>query len=862
MAWKLANTWQRLSLVQSLASGATTAFVSAADAALLPVLGVGDQAPAVLFDSTNREIVYITAVSGNQLTITRAQESTSARDWPAGTILVHTPTAAVLQMVINATTSAASFIGTATNVGNDYTVDVGAGNVIPSLVDGERVSFIIPAENTDAITLVVTNGSVSTASRPIRFQNNQPLRAGEFLSGWLAEVRYEAANSAWALVTNTTLQQDLEEINEGPVPGVNRHPNGRVDVWNNGTSFATPATGTETADGWYVEYDGTIGSFTVNRQAFTLGQTTVPNDPRWFIRWDQSAAGSGSTLRRFRIPMPGVHWRGGEQVTRTVWLKADASRSITAKILQNFGTGGVPSAEVEASSTVFAVTTAWQQFTVTATLPSISGKTIGSNLDDALILTLDLPVNVTLTVDVALDDFRPGHIVGAQSDTWPLGTKWGGTGRSDATFAELVTAIEAAGGPWLTQTEFDTGNPDLAAIEALAGTSGLLAKTAANSWALRNLAVGSGLLVTNPAGVAGNPTVSLDTALSNYIADPLSVSELASITGNFGTAAFVADNTLVHLAGVETITANKNFRGAVDAALVTYENTTTTHELEVRFASAGTLAELTPSPSGTPDNTKGFGYDFTNSRWFCDTILLLSGALYASTGAAATPSIAHQTDTNTGIYWGNDDTLRCVAGGTEQARFTTTGFSIIPSAAKLTLGDANNAATPALNFANDTNSGLYRIGADNLGLALNGTLQVDFSTSRILLSSGIDIQINAATTPGSVTSLGFRGVPSNSGEKSANFTGVAVDAGGAVPFTAAAQYTIPANSSVAHPLGTTIMLPSLNGGGNLTVHPDTGVTLRRGDGVAGTGDRTVPADAMAMIWKRGTNEWYIYGTFT
>lgn len=55
--------------------------------------------------------------------------------------------------------------------------------------------------------------------------------------------------------------------------------------------------------------------------------------------------------------------------------------------------------------------------------------------------------------------------------------------------------------------------PDLAAIEALAGTSGLLAKIAANTWALRNLAVaGTGLSVTNPAGVAGNPTITIDPA--------------------------------------------------------------------------------------------------------------------------------------------------------------------------------------------------------------------------------------------------------------------------------------------------------------------------------------------------------------
>lgn len=53
------------------------------------------------------------------------------------------------------------------------------------------------------------------------------------------------------------------------------------------------------------------------------------------------------------------------------------------------------------------------------------------------------------------------------------------------------------------------GADDLKAIEALAGT-GLLARTASNAWATRTLtAPAEGLVITNPAGIAGNPTFSL-----------------------------------------------------------------------------------------------------------------------------------------------------------------------------------------------------------------------------------------------------------------------------------------------------------------------------------------------------------------
>jgi len=53
--------------------------------------------------------------------------------------------------------------------------------------------------------------------------------------------------------------------------------------------------------------------------------------------------------------------------------------------------------------------------------------------------------------------------------------------------------------------------PDLTAIEALTG-EGLAVRTAADTWALREIAVsGNGLnAVTNPKGIAGNPTISLN----------------------------------------------------------------------------------------------------------------------------------------------------------------------------------------------------------------------------------------------------------------------------------------------------------------------------------------------------------------
>jgi len=60
---------------------------------------------------------------------------------------------------------------------------------------------------------------------------------------------------------------------------------------------------------------------------------------------------------------------------------------------------------------------------------------------------------------------------------------------------------------------------DLTAIEALSST-GLLARTTTNTWALRTITAGTGMTVTNGDGVSGNPTIAADVAsAANYRAN-------------------------------------------------------------------------------------------------------------------------------------------------------------------------------------------------------------------------------------------------------------------------------------------------------------------------------------------------------
>lgn len=201
---------------------------------------------------------------------------------------------------------------------------------------------------------------------------------------------------------------DTQTASGGPVSpniaGKNAIINGDFRIWQRGTSFSNPATGSFAADRWSVVWDGTGATRTVSQQAFTPGSApTTGYEGQFFYRFAQSVAGSGGTYNLFQNRMEDVRTYAGQVVTISFWAKASASMSLVRLNLeQDFGAGGSPSGAVstDLANTNFAITTSWQRFTYTTTVPSISGKTIGTTHSGYLGLRFWLPVNSTFTLDV------------------------------------------------------------------------------------------------------------------------------------------------------------------------------------------------------------------------------------------------------------------------------------------------------------------------------------------------------------------------------------------------------------------------------------------------------------------------------
>lgn len=107
---------------------------------------------------------------------------------------------------------------------------------------------------------------------------------------------------------------------------------------------------------------------------------------------------------------------------------------------------------------------------------------------------------------------------------------------------------------------------------------------------------------------------------------------------------------------------------------------------------------------------------------------------------------------------------------------------------------------------------------------------------------------------------GSSGIPQNS--QSANYTLVLADANTHIfhpsADTTARIFTIPANASVAFPIGTAVTFVNQNGAGVVTI-AITSDTMRLA-GAGTTGSRTLSANGLATALKITATEWIISGT--
>jgi hypothetical protein len=229
---------------------------------------------------------------------------------------------------------------------------------------------------------------------------------GNVNSSGVSTVTTLRATSIVGVTTAGITTAYIGSVNDGPISGArNRIINGNFDVWQRGTSTSMSASSVYTIDRWI-----TGGTGTTSRQTFTLGQTEVPGNSKYYAQYDIS---SNSQNYEFTQKIEGVETFAGEQVTLSFYARRTSGTiNIGSRLVQYFGTGGSPSSTVvtSVSGGNLSLTTSWQKFVFTVSVPSISGKTIGSNNDDSLWVSFQINDTNTGTLQFAQVQLERGPI--------------------------------------------------------------------------------------------------------------------------------------------------------------------------------------------------------------------------------------------------------------------------------------------------------------------------------------------------------------------------------------------------------------------------------------------------------------------
>jgi hypothetical protein len=138
-----------------------------------------------------------------------------------------------------------------------------------------------------------------------------------------------------------------------------------------------------TATGQYIvdrfQDDGTGGTITSSVQQFTAGAAPVAGyEAKQFMRTITATQSAAGHYDAFAQAIEDVRTFAGQTVTVSFYAKAaTGTPNIGAALRQDFGSGG--SSAVNTSVAVKTITTSWARYSFTITMPSISGKTIGTS---------------------------------------------------------------------------------------------------------------------------------------------------------------------------------------------------------------------------------------------------------------------------------------------------------------------------------------------------------------------------------------------------------------------------------------------------------------------------------------------------
>jgi hypothetical protein len=231
-------------------------------------------------------------------------------------------------------------------------------------------------------------GTGSTAWTALAYAaNTSPLTTkGDLYTYSTTNDRLAVGNNGETLVADSSATTGLR-YQSNFAAGKNKIINGDMNIWQRGTSFTLSGTAyTYTADRWRcLNISG--ATTTVTRQTFTPGTAPVAGyEGSFYLSYATTDISVGHVAQQL---IEDVRTFANQIIAISFWAKINTgTKTVSMSIVQDFGSGGSSAASVNVTFADSTLTTSWKRFTGTATIPSISGKTIGTGSNLAIPITM------------------------------------------------------------------------------------------------------------------------------------------------------------------------------------------------------------------------------------------------------------------------------------------------------------------------------------------------------------------------------------------------------------------------------------------------------------------------------------------
>lgn len=716
-------------------------------------------------------------------------------------------------------TSYTSLLGLALPVQGELSGTWGdvVNNYITSYVDAAVAGTQIISGSQTAVTLSVTNGSSlsQAAAGSTGSSQYQIIRcSGNPVS--LLTITAPAASKVYLIINSTSTAQSVKIVGAGPTAGVTiATGKGALVAWN-GSDFVTIASNDASViTGVLAAANGGTGqsSYTTGDILYASGTTALSK---------LADVATGNALISGGVGVAPAYGKIG--------LTTHVSGTLP---VANGGTGQTTYTDGQL----------------------LIGNTVGNTLTKA---TLTAGSGVTITNgngSISIAATGSGGTVTSVTGTSPVASSGGNT-----------PAISLSSGYGDTQNPYasKTANYFLAAPNGIAGVPTFRAVVAADIPTLNQNTTGTAANVTGVVAAANGGTGQSSYAVGDlvYASGTTTISKLADVaTGNALISGGVGVAPSYGKIGLTT-----HVSGTLPVANGgTGQTTYTDGQLLIGNTTGNTLTKATLTAGSGISVTNGAGsitIAATGGGGTVTAVSVVSANGFAGTSSGgATPALTLSTSI-TGVLKGNGTAISAATAGTD---YVAPGGALgTPSSGTLTNATGLPISTGVSGLGTGVATFLATPSSANLAAAVTdetGSGSLVFATSPTLVTPVLGTPTSGTLsncTVDGTNKVGYLNLPQNA--QTGSYTLVLGDAGKHIYHASgagAATYTIPANGSVAYPLGTAVTFINLSSTAiSIAITTDTMYLSSAGT----TGTRTLAQYGSATALKVDTTTWIISGS--